>query len=92
MHVEVVYAASADEQRAVAVELPAGATVENAIRASDLPARYPEIDLTQNAVGIFGERVTLDHVVEDGDRVEIYRSLIADPKEVRRQRASEKRK
>jgi len=92
MRVEVVYAASADEQSVVAVELAAGATVENAIRASGLLLRYPEIDLTQNAVGIFGERVTLDRVVEDSERVEIYRPLVADPKEARRRRATEKGK
>ncbi len=92
MRVEVVYAASADEQSVVAVELAAGATVENAIRASGLLLRNPEIDLTQNAVGIFGERVTLDRVVADSERVEIYRSLVADPKEARRQRATEKGK
>ncbi|TAM43953.1 MAG: RnfH family protein [Gammaproteobacteria bacterium] len=92
MRVEVVYAASADEQSVVAVELAAGATVENAIRASGLLLRYPEIDLTQNAVGIFGERVTLDRVVEDSERVEIYRPLVADPREARRRRATEKGK
>lgn len=92
MRVGVVYAASADEQSVVAVELAAGATVENAIRASGLLLRYPEIDLAQNAVGIFGERVTLDRVVEDGDRVEIYRPLVADPKEARRRRVTEKGK
>lgn len=92
MRVEVVYAASAGEQSMVAVELAAGATVENAVRASGLLLRYPEINLTQNAVGIFGECVTLGHVVEDGDRVEIYRSLVADPKEVRRRRVSAKGK
>lgn len=92
MRVEVVYAASAGEQSMVAVELAAGATVENAVRASGLLLRYPEINLTQNAVGIFGECVTLDHVVEDGDRVEIYRSLVADLKEVRRRRVPAKGK
>jgi len=92
MRVEVVYAASADEQSVVAVELAVGATVENAIRASGLLLRYPEIDLTQNAVGIFGERVTLDRVVEDSERVEIYRPLVADPREARRRRATEKGK
>ncbi len=92
MRVEVVYAASADEQSRVAVELTVGATVENAIRASGLLSRYPEIDLTQNAAGIFGERVALDHIVEDGDRIEIYRPLVADPKEARRKRVSAKGK
>jgi putative ubiquitin-RnfH superfamily antitoxin RatB of RatAB toxin-antitoxin module len=87
MRVEVVYAASAHEQSAVAVELSAGATVESAIRASGLLTRYPEIELTRSAVGIFGERVALDHAVEHGDRVEIYRPLVADPKEAWRARA-----
>ncbi len=92
MRVDVVYAASADEQRVVAVELPADATVGNAIDASGLLRRYPEINLARNAVGIFGERVTLDRVLEDGERVEIYRPLVANPREARRRRASEKRK
>lgn len=92
MRVDVVYAASAGEQSVVAVELPAGATAENAIRASGLLMRYPEISLTQNAMGIFGERVALDRVVEDGDRVEMYRPLVADPKEARRRRVSAKGK
>ncbi len=91
MRVEVVYAVSADEQCVVAVELAAGETVESAVRASGLLSRYPAIDLTRNAVGIFGERVTLDRVVEDGDRVEIYRPLIADPKEARRARVGKKK-
>lgn len=92
MRVDVVYAVSVDEQRVVAVELPAGATVGNAIDASGLLQRYPGIDLVRNAVGIFGERVTLDRVLEDGERVEIYRPLVANPREARRRRASEKRK
>lgn len=87
MRVEVVYASSADEQSTFAVELPAGATVETAIRACGVLMRFPEIDLARNPVGIFGERVTLDRVLEDGEQVEIYRALIADPKTVRRLRA-----
>lgn len=92
MRVDVVYAVSADEQNVVAVELSAGATVGNAIDASGLLRRYPEIDLARNAVGVFGERVTLDRAVEDGDRVEIYRPLVADPKEARRKRVPAKGK
>jgi putative ubiquitin-RnfH superfamily antitoxin RatB of RatAB toxin-antitoxin module len=90
MHVEVAYAASADEQCVRTLELPAGATVREAIDASGLLRRYPEIDLMRNAVGVFGERVALTRVLEDGERVEIYRALTADPKETRRRKAARK--
>lgn len=90
MRIEVVYATPA-EQAVVEVELPAGAAVGDAVRASGILARFPEIDLGHAAVGIFGERVTLDRPLEQGDRVEIYRRLAADPKEVRRRRARKRR-
>lgn len=86
MRAEVVYARP-DVQAAESVELPAGATVLDAIRASGLLARFPEIDLGRAAVGIFGAPVRLGDPVEDGDRVEIYRPLVADPKAARRKRA-----
>jgi len=89
MRVEVAYAASADRQEVIAVELPAGATVEQAVRASGVLVRFPEIDLARNPVGVFGECVAPDRVLEDGERVEIYRALVADPKVVRRRRARE---
>lgn len=88
MRVDVAYAPSADEQCVETLELPAGATVREAIDASGLLRRYPEIDLARNAVGVFGERVPLARVLEDGERVEIYRALIADPKEARRRKAA----
>ena len=87
IHVEVVYALPA-RQEVIAVTLRDGATVEQAIQASGLPARYPEIDLTQNKVGIYAKLCKLDATLRDKDRVEIYRPLIADPKEVRKQRAA----
>jgi putative ubiquitin-RnfH superfamily antitoxin RatB of RatAB toxin-antitoxin module len=87
MRVEVVYAASADEQYSVTVELAAGATVRHAITASGVLARFPLIDSTTQGIGIFGEPVALDDALQDGDRVELYRPLIADPKEARRARA-----
>jgi putative ubiquitin-RnfH superfamily antitoxin RatB of RatAB toxin-antitoxin module len=64
-----------------------GATVEQAIIASGLLALRDDIDLAKNKVGIYSRPVKLHDEVHDGDRVEIYRPLIADPKELRRQRA-----
>ncbi len=86
IRVEVVYALP-DKQYLREITLEQGATVEQAIEASGLLQLRPEIDLTQNKVGIFSRPVKLGDVVEEGDRVEIYRPLIADPKEMRRQRA-----
>mgnify|MGYP001222946736 CR=1 FL=1 len=86
--VEVCYAL-ADRQELVALQLPEGATVQQAIEASGLLGKYPEIDLTKNKVGIFAKLSKLDVALRDRDRVEIYRPLIADPKEVRKQRAAE---
>lgn len=83
---EVVYATPTC-QREKSVVLPYGATVEAAIRASGLLEEFPEIDLGVNRAGIFGEVVALDLAIEDGTRIEIYRPLIADPKEARRLRA-----
>lgn len=87
IQVEVVYARP-DRQEIVDVTLNDGASVRDAITASGIGARFPEIDMTIAAVGIFSRRVSLDAVLRDGDRVEIYRALIADPKQVRRQRAA----
>jgi putative ubiquitin-RnfH superfamily antitoxin RatB of RatAB toxin-antitoxin module len=69
------------------VRLAPGTTVEAAIRASGILADFPEIDLARQAVGVYGERVALAARVHDGDRVEICRALLADPKEARRRRA-----
>ena len=70
------------------LQLPPGSTVGDAIRACGLLALCPEIDMTRNRVGIFGRLAQLDTPLRDGDRVEIYRPLNADPKEVRRRRAA----
>jgi len=88
MHVEVVYALP-DQQPLLHVQLTEGSTVEDAIRASGVLDAHPEIDLSRNKVGVFSKLVKLDEPVRDKDRVEIYRPLIADPKEVRRKRAEE---
>ena len=74
------------------LHLPPGSTVGEAIRACGLLARCPEIDLDRNRVGIFGRLVQRDTPLRDGDRVEIYRPLNADPKEARRRRAASGKK
>jgi hypothetical protein len=89
--IEVVYATPA-RQAIKTLTLPAGSTVEAAIRASGLLEEFPEIVLGVNHAGVFGEIVSLDESLEGGERVEIYRPLIADPKEARRQRAKVKKK
>ena len=83
MNVGVCYA-EADRQVWLRLETPDGSTVEQAIRHSGILARFPEIDLKVHKVGIFGKLVKLDLPVKEGDRVEIYRAIIADPKTVRR--------
>lgn len=87
LHIEVAYALP-QKQVLLRVNASLGTTVEDVIRRSGLLEQFPEIDLGKNKVGIFGKLVKLDEPVRDKDRVEIYRPLIADPKEVRRQRAA----
>jgi putative ubiquitin-RnfH superfamily antitoxin RatB of RatAB toxin-antitoxin module len=89
--VEVAYA-TPQRQTVKMLTLPAGSTVEQAIRASDLLNVFPEIDLAQQRIGVFGELVRLNDCLRGGDRVEIYRELIADPKEARRRRAEAKQR
>ncbi|MHB8535644.1 MAG: RnfH family protein [Sulfuricaulis sp.] len=84
--VEVAYA-TPQRQETIEVAVRPGATVEQAICASGILEQFPEIDLSNQRVGIFGERVRPQDPVHDRDRVEIYRPLIADPKEARRERA-----
>jgi uncharacterized protein len=85
--VEVAFA-TPSRQEVIVIPVRPGTTVEQAVRASGILARFPEIDLSRDSVGIFGEVVRLQDPVHDLDRVEIYRPLIADPKEVRRIRAA----
>ncbi|ATM94803.1 Uncharacterised protein family (UPF0125) [Yersinia frederiksenii] len=91
IRVEVVYALP-ERQYLRTVSLAAGSTVEDAINASGLLELRPDIDLTKNKVGVYSRPVKLGDKVNDGDRVEIYRPLIADPKELRRQRAEQAKK
>ena len=89
IRVEVVYALP-QRQELVEVKLPEGATVRQAVEASGLLEKYPDIELDRrNKLGIYAKLVKADSEVRDRDRVEIYRPLIADPKDVRRKRAEE---
>jgi putative ubiquitin-RnfH superfamily antitoxin RatB of RatAB toxin-antitoxin module len=85
--VEVAYA-TPEQQVIVALNMPVGATVEQAIQASGVLSRFPEIDAINLKTGIFGSVCKLDQSLKQADRVEIYRSLIHDPKEARRHRAA----
>lgn len=87
VRVEVVYART-DVQVVVPVELAPGATLEQAVRRSGILERFPEIDLQRQRVGVWGRLGSLSMRLRAGDRVEIYRPLIADPKENRRRRAA----
>jgi putative ubiquitin-RnfH superfamily antitoxin RatB of RatAB toxin-antitoxin module len=86
--VEVAYALP-HTQVILSVEVEQGTTVRDAIVRSGILDRFPEIDLDENKVGVFGKLTKLDQSVRANDRVEIYRPLIADPKAVRKQRAAE---
>ncbi len=93
INVEVAYALP-EKQVIRAVNVDAGTTIGAAIVQSGIMMDFPALELTlENAkVGIFGKVAAMTTVLEDGDRVEIYRPLIADPKEVRRKRAAEGKK
>lgn len=91
IRIEVVYALP-EKQYLCRLTLPAGSCVEQAIERSGLLAQCSEIDLSKNKVGIFSRPVRLDQPLHDGDRVEIYRPLIADPRELRRLRAERAKK
>ena len=86
--VEVAYALPR-QQLIIPIRVAQGTTAEQAVLASGIIDKFPEIDLAQNKIGIFGKLTKADTVLRHLDRVEIYRPLIADPKEVRRQRAAE---
>lgn len=87
INIEVVYALP-QEQTLLRKSVPAGTTVAEALQASGILQKHPEIDPAAK-LGIFGKLVKADVVLRDKDRIEIYRPLIADPKEVRRKRAEE---
>ncbi len=74
-------------QNSESLALPSGSTIRQVIAYSGLLQRFPEIDLAVNKVGVFSHIKALDHVLEKGDRIEIYRPLLIDPKEARHRRA-----
>jgi len=84
--VEVVYALP-KRQLLLRVRVPPGSTVATAVRESGILGAFPHIDPATARVGIFGRRVSMNHVLRPGDRIEIYRELTADPKTARRARA-----
>lgn len=86
--VEVAYALPT-QQVILPIKVAPGTTAQTAIEASGILVKFPEIDLNTNKIGIFGKLCKPDTPLRHLDRVEIYRPLIADPKEVRRQRAAE---
>lgn len=86
--IEVIYALPQQQER-VGLHMAAGSTVQQAVEQSGLLQKYPEIDLAKAKLGIYGKLSKADTPLRDRDRVEIYRPLIADPKEVRKQRVAE---
>lgn len=88
IEIEVAYALPGT-QAVIAMRVDPGTPVSEAIAQSGMLKQFPEIDLKTNKVGIFGKLTRLDAELQPGDRVEIYRALIADPKEARRSKAAE---
>jgi putative ubiquitin-RnfH superfamily antitoxin RatB of RatAB toxin-antitoxin module len=88
INIEVAYALP-EKQVILPVNVELGTTIGGAIVQSGIMMEFPELDIEHSDVGIFGKPATMTTVLSDGDRVEIYRPLIADPKEVRRKRAAE---
>lgn len=92
VRVEVAYA-KPHEQKILSVQVEEGTSVLEAVRQSGIQSFFPEINLEAPKLGLFGKAVPkpADQSVRDGDRIEIYRPLIADPKEVRKRRAEQAR-
>jgi len=86
INIEVVYG-TPEKQLILEVLVDSNATVEQTIEISGMSQHFPEIDLSENKVGIWNRTCKLTDTLKDGDRIEIYRPLIVDPKEVRRMRA-----
>lgn len=86
MKVMVSYATTS-RQIEITITVEPDCTVESAIRQSELLSEFPEIDLSTFSVGIYGKKTTLDHRIQEGDRIEVYRPLLIDPKQARRLRA-----
>ncbi|ABL02683.1 protein of unknown function UPF0125 [Candidatus Ruthia magnifica str. Cm (Calyptogena magnifica)] len=91
MQIEVAYALR-DKQTLLELRMNEGATLKQAIEVSGILDIYPQIDLIKDKTGIFGKIAKLDTILREKDRVEIYRTLIADPKVVRKERAAQGKK
>lgn len=86
--IEVAYA-TPERQKIIECQIEKGTSTREAVRQSNIDEHFPEIDIENCDLGVFGKAVAADYELVDGDRIEIYRPLIADPKEVRRQRAEQ---
>ncbi len=89
IHIEVAYA-TPDKQVLLCLSVEKGTTVAEGIEQSTIRDEFPDVELDLKSVGIFSRKVLLDQVLREGDRIEIYRPLIVDPMEMRRQRALQK--
>ena len=87
MLVEVAYALE-NKQTLLELKVSEGTTLKQAVELSGIIDIYPQIDLTKDKTGIFGKIAKLDAILREKDRIEIYRPLIADPKQVRKERAA----
>ncbi len=87
MQIEVAYALL-KKQKIYLLEVEARTTARQATRIAPLKDDFPNINVEECKIGVFGKMVTDNHILYEGDRVEIYRPLIADPKEIRKQRAA----
>lgn len=91
IEVEVAYAPAPHQVDLTTVTLPGGSTVADAIAASGILTRHPELEIGgRNKVGIYAKAVTLETPLRDRDRVEIYRPILVDPKTVRRKKSAQK--
>lgn len=90
LQLEVAYA-SPKEERVISLEVLPGTTLEEAIYQSGMLHFFPEIDLSVQAIGVFSKLKNLSDLVENNDRIEIYRPLMLDPKEARRRKAMNRR-
>jgi len=86
--IEVAYA-TPQKQLILECEVESDTTARDAVRQSGIDQHFPQINLEECEIGVFGRAVADDYELTDGDRIEIYRPLIADPKEIRRQRAAQ---
>lgn len=91
INIEIAYAMP-DRQYLKKVTIPGGTTAREALSFSDLAVEFPQLDLQTCSIGIFGQVIANDRVMQTGDRLEVYRSLQMDPREARRQRAAAKLK